>query len=170
MSASLASGSIFPPSSWDSCSEMQERSSYVGRFCETVHQWSQKCHFWHSHVSFWRRIKNKSVDVTSTIRDVLKQGEEIGMDADPPRPAGRCTPLRATFAMSNDKSESQLVHKESPPPAYEASAILQQPYPISHNDNIIPGVLSPQAFEVEYFRDGYPPPSRRAPPHGSPAR
>ena len=75
------------------------------------------------------------------------------MDADPPRPAGRCMPLRATFAMSKDKSESHLVHKESPPPAYEASAILQQPYPTSHND-IIPGVLSPQAFETEHFRDG----------------
>jgi hypothetical protein len=76
------------------------------------------------------------------------------MDADPPRPAGRCTPPRATFAMSNDKSDSQFVHEESPPPAYVASAILQQPYPTSHNDNVIPRVLSPQAFEAEHFRDG----------------
>jgi hypothetical protein len=46
------------------------------------------------------------------------------MDADPPRSAGRCTPPRATFTMSNDKSDSQFVHEESPPPAHVASAIL----------------------------------------------
>ena len=151
---SLASDAIYSPSSWEFCSKMQDRQSYVGHFCENFYLWCRKNDFSGSHASFWRRIKNKSEDITSTIRDVLKQLEGIGMDADPPRTAGRCTPLRSTFAMSNDKSESQLVHKESPPPAYEASAILQQPHPTSHNDNIIPGVLSPQAFEAEHFRDG----------------
>lgn len=53
----------------------------------------------------------KSENITSTIRNVLKQLEGTSMDADPPRLAGRCTPPRATFAMSNDKSDSQFVHE-----------------------------------------------------------
>ena len=56
--------------------------------------------------------------------------------------------------MSNDKSDSQFVHEESPPPAYVASATLQQPHPTSHNDNVILRALSHQAFEAEHSRDG----------------
>ena len=56
--------------------------------------------------------------------------------------------------MSNEKSDRQFLHEQSPPPAYVASDTPQEHRLSSHNDNAFPTVLYPQAFEAEHFRDG----------------
>jgi hypothetical protein len=102
----------------------------------------RKYNFGNTHVSLGTRTKTKPGNQISKILNILKQLENISMNTDSPHSAGRRTPPRAAFIMSNDKLDSQFVHGESPSPAYVSSATLQEPRPASNNDNVISSVFS----------------------------
>jgi hypothetical protein len=69
----------------------------------------QKYNFGNTHVSLGTRTKTKPGNQISKILNILKQLENISMNTDSPHSAGRRTPPRAAFIMSNDKLDICIV-------------------------------------------------------------